>query len=846
MKSIKDVKAPSKVTKSLLTAVNHAASEKGVENAYWEAIKETFKSGQPSDAESTDGYLDIKYSEGELFLLMEFKYSKHLEKRSHAVEVIIQTIFYMHTMRDKFAKVPNMILIGDKHHAFAMNTKPLIKYLDDDVDWSVSPSSAAETYRTSMVIDLYNDDDINYYLHDINDPNFTFQSLVKDIITLASDTGEKIKITPSNINAAFDQFINQVVESNKRFSAEQLVGVFVEVATNRQNIFLSENGTKLRVGNLVIKVNKANYRSFIGHFEDNYKPSEKRIFTETSDRLIQDYQRRASGEFYTPSAFVDYAINRLSQQLGDDWTNEYVVWDPAWGTGNLTRDNHFESLYASTLYQSDLMQGKQYNTNATKFVFDFLNDDTDFETNNLFGYTSEKLPQSLIEVLTQHPESKICFFMNPPYGTAGNARSSRKSKAGIAKTIINVEMAEKHLKVQEQLYAQFLYRIIKMKQSLNLSNVAIGLFSPSLLLTGSKFDKFRKLLFDNFELVESNLFNAGNFADTKQNWAINFSIWKTNNKNNQQPYEFDANVLKLNTSGDVSIIGHKLLYNTDSPNVKSLQQFLSDNTDKPSKMVKTILQFSSRYTTRDKKIEVPKNEIGYIINDTNNVEASVSGSYLMPSPITRHLTTAIITKNTFLNQMVVFASRNAIDATWVNNKDEFLAPNTKTKEFKRLQAKSAIFSIFHSANNILSYRSDFHEAGCINLNNWFFMSADEIKELADEFSNSVIYEDTIENANKPVMYQLLNELELDEQDKQLLNTAKAIVKHSFKYRDYFNDDNPEYAVNCWDASWNQIAMVAKNFLPDELKEFNKLFSSYRETVQELVYKNKMLLDSTKY
>lgn len=843
-KSIKEVKASSKITRELLDGLSKATREKGVENSYWQAIRSTFKHGQPSDSDDTDGYIDIKFVESDLFLLMEFKFEKHLEKRLHAMEVIIQTVFYMHSLRDKLAKVPNMIFIGDKHSAFVMNTKPLLKYLDhDDVDWTVSPSHAAAKYRAGMVVDLYNDSDINYYLHYVGGKDFKFQDLIDDIATLMSDNEEKIKLTPSNINAAFDQFINQVLTNHKKFTAEELVSLFITIATDRKNnVYENEDGSKLKVNNTSVSINKSNYRSFIGHFQERYKPSEKRMFTETSDRLIQDLQRRSSGEFYTPSAFVNYATSRLSKHLGDNWNNEFVVWDPAWGTGNLTRDSHFEKLFVSTLHKSDLDQGKQYNTNASKFVFDFLNDDVDFENDNLFGYKSDKLPQELIDIFVNHPDSKICIFMNPPYGTAGNNKSGRKSKAGISKTKIQIEMRDQHLKVQEQLYAQFLYRVIKMKRLLNLNNIYIGLFSPSLLLTGTKYNKFRDLLFDNFEYVEGNLFEASNFADVSNNWAINFSIWKAGKQDADKRFVFDSNIIKLNTAGDVSIVGHKLLYNTDNENGDSLQEFLKKNTDDPSEFTKKVLQFSSRYSTKGKVVEEPQNAIGYIINDTNNVEASAMGSYLMHSPITRHLKSAIITANTFADQMVVFASRKNVESTWINQKDEFLAPKDVNSEvYTKLRVKSVIYSIFSSANNIMSYRSDYHGAGVINLNNWFFMNADDMKSLADEYNNDRVYNDAVENANSPIALRFIDNSNLDEKDTQLIKTAREIVRDSFKFRNIINDDSPEYAVNTWDASWNQILKVANQYIPEKVKEFNKLFNKYQSDISDLIYENGILL-----
>ena len=165
----------------------------------------------------------------------------------------------MHALRDSLASVPNVIMVGDKNDVFVMNTKPLMKYLDrDDVNWEVSPSSAAKTYFNTMVVDLYNDVDINYYPHAVHDTDINFNSILRDIAILMTNSQEKIKLTPNNINAAFDQFISQVITSNK-FSAEELVNIFITVATERKSkVFFNSNASQIRVNNYTVSINKNN------------------------------------------------------------------------------------------------------------------------------------------------------------------------------------------------------------------------------------------------------------------------------------------------------------------------------------------------------------------------------------------------------------------------------------------------------------------------------------------------------------------------------------------------------------------------------------------------------------
>ena len=53
----------------------------------------------------------------------------------------------------------------------------------------------------------------------------------------------------------------------------------------------------------------------------------------------------------------------MASVYGEDWKEKYVVWDPAWGTGNLTRDYKFKELYVSTLGYSDIQTAEQMGYN---------------------------------------------------------------------------------------------------------------------------------------------------------------------------------------------------------------------------------------------------------------------------------------------------------------------------------------------------------------------------------------------------------------------------------------------------------------------------------------------------
>ena len=90
----------------------------------------------------------------------------------------------------------------------------------------------------------------------------------------------------------------------------------------------------------------------------------------------QNSYRRRTGAFFTPDIWVAEAHKLLAETLGADWKEKFVVWDCACGTANLTRGYKFNSLFLSTLDESDVQTVKDcsYNPEAMLFQYDFLSE----------------------------------------------------------------------------------------------------------------------------------------------------------------------------------------------------------------------------------------------------------------------------------------------------------------------------------------------------------------------------------------------------------------------------------------------------------------------------------------
>ena len=540
--------------------IKDAKIERTVEDVYNEGINLYFPTDKGIEYPfACDGYVDTKTDNGKVLkLIIEYKFNEMMSNSVAQAKVLVQVVYYIKRFEQNGMILPNVCMVGDKDECFVMHTNELLKYLDEDVDWSISPSNAAAS-NPDLVLKISQDTNINPFIFEI-DENFSFKSVAEKIKDLADNIKRYVRVTEHNLSKIFDYFCKNVLKGKTKLNGHDLVEIFMGVIGDKMNYFQHPNNPNVLVCNgKNVNVNGKAFESFFGYFERNYTPQEIMRLKSIADRLIIDADRRNSGDFWTPTVFVDYAHDMISKSLGEDWKEKYVVWDNCCGSLNLTRDYKFGELYCSTLYQSELNIGAEYNPEATKFQFDFLNDEIAGK-DSLLGVYNDKLPKGLKDALLEN--KPIVFFLNPPYATSANKMGAdASSKKGVAKTMVNnIMLSDKIGASSQNLYAQFLYRILMIKREFNLTNCHIALFSPTLFLSGPSWEKFRTAYLNEFTFDNGVQFKASHFADVADNWGISFSLWhngETTDKNN-----FNYTLID-NESGEIVEVGNKVIYNID-------------------------------------------------------------------------------------------------------------------------------------------------------------------------------------------------------------------------------------------------------------------------------------------
>jgi hypothetical protein len=477
-------------------------NEKDIENIYRHTFKTKFKDMEITSPFGCDGFGVSKSAK--LRVLFEFKDDLDLSNKFEFCKVLAQSVYYIKKFYNAGMIPPSTIFIGDRNECAAIHVNDIVNYLDMNLDWSLAPSSAHRI--PELMTKLMQDDNINPFVFNSEH----FNQCVDKIKDLTDNIQRKVLVIDKNITEVFCYFEDKVLGSKCKLNTNEKSNLFVQLLVNRDDNYIHPNKNNTIVtkafGELPVTSKNA-FESFFAHFASSYSPSQKEKLTSVVDRLVEDSTRRKQGEFFTPTIWVDKAHEYIASVYGENWKNEYVVWDPAWGTGNLTRDYSFKELYVSTLNQSDIDTANQmgYNPEAVKFQYDFLNDEY------------EKLPEGLRKVIEEGRQ--IIVLMNPPYGSSGNNKRDGVQKDGVSKNIVGERMNEDKMGfAARNLYLQFIYKLVK-----DFDNVDLAMFTLPTYVSSESNKPIYDLIFDKMNFENGFIMDAANFADVKS-WGLSFSI----------------------------------------------------------------------------------------------------------------------------------------------------------------------------------------------------------------------------------------------------------------------------------------------------------------------------------
>jgi hypothetical protein len=287
-----------------------------------------------------------------------------------------------------------------------------------------------------------------------------------------------------------------------------------------------------------------------------------------------------------------------------------------------------------------------------------------------------------------------------------------------------------------------------------------------------------------------------------------------------------------NIEGGVKYVGEKVFWNMDGGVPAS--EWVREEV-KGRKNVEAPILSSGLKVKQDGRGNVCDTYLGYFNNSGNNVYYNTQATSMFSTAFSGGNGLSVIPEN-FEKCCSLFAARKSIQKTWLNDKDEYSAPNENHPLWEEYKTDAVIYSLINTSSNQSSLRNITYQNKQWDIKNeWFFMDADTIKTLADEYEIDELYADVSKNGHETFVLKYIREHAFSKEAGDVLVKAKELVVKSMAYRKVMAEERPEYHLNCWDAGWYQVKKILNEYLKDDLKEFMKLYKVLEQKITRNTY-----------
>lgn len=840
-----------------LNAAKHAGdAEKAVEDAVNTLLATGLSKlhGAPTTTRytvggiQTDGLIDVDtFDDQHYVLLVEAKRDMHFSTSKRDVATVLaQVCWYLRALGQAAEPVaPKVIVICDVDEIFAVPTTLLAAYVAGDYAWDKHAASSMHK-DAELLAALIADPNIRPYVHDVAE-NFDADMFIWAVDAMGRDSAPtKVAVHTTSVEHVFTRFKMEVLGTDATgLKNKDEIALFLEILRGSDDIYAHPKKPNTLVWNRKsVPLDTYRFERFWSQYvTGDYTLAQVKSLTEMADVLIKETDRCFSGDYWTPPIWVDKSHEYIEAALGEGWREKYVVWDSSWGSGNLTRDYMFDNLFASTLFQEELDIAVEYNPEATKFQYDFLNDDMVLHEDDMtpekalkLAHSGQlKMPIELVEALAAN--KPIVFYGNPPYGQA-TSPDGKKHKPGVSETYVT-DLMEGMGHAKGELYTQFIWRTKELAKVFGYTSGFhfFFFFFNKTFLTSPNFGVFVDELTSEFTLRDGFMMNAGEFSGTSSAWGIVFSHWEIGGANQR---EFDYAVLESNRDMSISKLtdwhGHSVrkgetisdwFADVALPKVKDENPILTKNGLEPP-TAKTIA------------CRPVNGSFGYLQNQGNNIQFSDKNTSLYSMGFA-NAHSRDVTPDNLERAAVTFSIRRSVQEVitqqkllWVRDKDIFTRPPEEllTPEFI---ADCMVYSLFDRQSNQTSLRDYEYKGQTYRVINEFFpYSKDAVLALAQSHTNRTIESDMVGDSERLVHTWLTNHADdISDEARALLDLAWEIIEVSFAKRKTFDVVSPKFQVQTWDAGWAQInAMVfGRDRIDDEV--YNRYYERFRATRRAL-------------
>lgn len=709
----------------------------------------------------------------------------------------IQDIFYLNDFNWNVTpsnhETKEFLLIKERIEAILSQYTFIFDYEKDEkeLEHFIKNNIAKATTSSKLKIDKNNF--IPIYLR--------WLEIVKPIINVKWDDLKKANILDSDFYLA-DLFVDD--KDTQQLDDDLTIRDSLFVVFQQEGYKIAKENIKQMFDATIGLKNKDTYLQFWKRYKRPPVKEYQDYIIERRDLLVPQDIRERKGAFFTPRIWVELSQKYLTAYLGENWQDDYFIWDCAGGTGNLSvgLTNKY-NIYISTIDQADvnvMHERIEHGANLLKnnvFQFDFLNDE--FIPISKGG----KMPDNLYNVITnKEKRRKLIIYINPPYAEHGNRTTfagDGDHKASVATTSNVYNKFNKIVgTATRELFAQFFLRIHD-----EIDGCILASFSTLKHINSQNFLKFRQHFKGHY--IKGFICEANTFDNVKGKFPIGFLIWNLSEKIEIKQVETDI----VNEYGDFN--GVKSFYAFGS------KDFISSWLRKFYDKINPVL--------------------GYIILPGVDMQQQ-NGVYITLKPTDSDLAqhkTAIITKENLIVMAIYLAIRQVIRPAWLNNRDQFLHPNNLWMTDYDFQNDCLAYSLFEGQNKVTSKD---------NINHWIPFTEQEVKAKA-KFESNFMTDFIKGKIKKEVSNETLFKVEEITENKALVfsEEAKAVFDAGCELWKYYHAKNDvEIIVN---ASFYDIRAYFQGANDKGRMNARSEDATYTNLIGELRNKLSILADKIK-
>ena len=244
-------------------------------------------------------------------------------------------------------------------------------------------------------------------------------------------------------------------------------------------------------------------------------------------------------------------------------------------------------------------------------------------------------------------------------------------------------------------------------------------------------------------------------------------------------------------------------------------------------------------------------------NNSNAMQHSATGVAFISASYSHGHGFSVLPTN-WRRSVALYSARKLVGENWINQKDEYLAPDETKTGYTQWVNDCHVFTVFDGANNCTAMRNVRYKDKLWRIkNHWFWRTREACLDALDSMATPTVFRDCeCEPTNRAAArdtpweatgdayfaHQLATgDLTLSPDARQVLVMLDALWLQSLPMReDYYAsrpiaEKEPDLHLNAWDAGVYQLKNLWRDLYPDQWEALRVAHKGLARRLQDGVY-----------